>query len=72
MKYLEKLSNTHLLLVNQLKDIELQNKSINVDIQLTELTKLFTKYKKTFIPLTSLIVDKGLNKNYGQYGKLRY
>ena len=72
MKYLEKLSSTHLLLVNQRKDIELQNKSINVDIQLTELTKLFTKYKETFIQLTSLIVDKGLNKNYGQYGKLRY
>ena len=72
MKYLEKLSSTHLLLVNQRKDIELQNKSINVDIQLTELAKLFTKYKETFIQLTSLIVDKGLNKNYGQYGKLRY
>jgi hypothetical protein len=72
MKYLEKLSSTHLLLVNQRKDIELQNKSINVDVQLTELAKLFTKYKETFIQLTSLIVDKGLNKNYGQYGKLRY
>ncbi|WP_157829028.1 methyl-accepting chemotaxis protein [Colwellia sp. 75C3] len=71
LKYLDKFSTTHLLLVNQLKDIERQNKNINVDIQLTKLSNSFEQYRETFIQLTKLMVDKGLDKNSGQYAQLR-
>ena len=71
MKYLDKFSNTHLLLVNQLKDIEQQNKNINIDIQLTKLSNSFAKYKETFTQLTTLMAVKGLDENSGQYAKLR-
>ena len=71
LKYLEKFNKNNLLLVTLLKDIEQQNTNIHADIQLTQLTNLFSRYKNTFSQLTELMVIKGLDKNSGQYAQLR-
>ena len=71
MKYLEKFSKNNLLLVKQLKDIELQNKSINADIHIIRLANSFAKYNETFTQLTQLMAIKGLDKNSGKYAQLR-
>ena len=71
MKYLEEFSKNNLLLVKQLKDIELQNKSINADIHIIKLANSFAKYNETFTQLTQLMAIKGLDKNSGKYAQLR-
>jgi methyl-accepting chemotaxis protein len=69
MKYLEKFNNNNLLLVELLKDID--QKNVTADIQLTQLSNLFSKYKASFTQLTELMEIKGLDKNSGQYAQLR-
>jgi methyl-accepting chemotaxis protein len=69
LKYLDRFNKNNLLLVNLLKDIE--QKNINADIKLTQLSNLFSIYKTSFSQLTELMVIKGLDKNSGQYAQLR-
>ena len=69
LKYLDRFNKNNLLLVNLLKDIE--QKNINADIKLTQLSNLFSIYKTSFSQLTELMVIKGLDKNSGQYSQLR-
>jgi len=69
LKYLDKFNKNNSLLVGLLNDIEQQN--INADIQLAQLSNLFSKYQKSFTQLTELMAIKGLDKNSGQYAQLR-
>jgi len=71
MKYLDKFSKNHQLLVSRLNDIEQLNKNINAEIEIVKLSNSFTKYKETFTQLTQLMADKGLDKNSGKYAQLR-
>ncbi len=71
MKYFDKYTKNHQLLMNVLKDIKQQNLTINADIQITKLSSSFTKYKEEFTQLTELMTLKGLDKDSGKYAQLR-
>ena len=71
IKYVEKFNKNYLLLQNDLKVIERLNESINADINLIELTKVFSNYNKEFQTFAELMSKKGLDKAQGKYGELR-
>ena len=70
-KYIDKYKNNYLLLQKSLEDITTLNKSIEADIELQALSDAFASYNEQFLVLAQMMISKGLDKNSGQYAKLR-